>query len=364
MRRRGGWAGGVLTAALVGAGLPVAGVPPGAPAGAGLLGDGLAGPAGPAFFVAPQQSRVAMEVDTTVVHLGDPVSVRLTVAHPPGWAVQWPDSLDATPFEVLSYDVTTPTEARLVLASFELGDLEVPSLRIPLAGPDGAADTLVTDPFSIGVVSVGLDESGDIREIKGPLSIARSWWGVVLWLALAAVAAGGGVYAWRRRRSQPNIAPPGPPPPPPRPHHEVALEALAALESSRLLEQGRVKEYHVRVSEIVRAYVEGQLEVPALEMTTGEVVDGLRRAALGAALCDNFRSFLERCDLVKFAKLRPVGDDSRASLALARDLVKRTSGSGRPARGADAEDGPDAAAEPDQAQPDQAESVAATGTEP
>ena len=312
MKRRGGWTGGVLVAALVG------------------------GPAGPAFSAAPQQPRIVMEVETTVVHLGDPVSVRLSVELPPGWAVQWPDSLDATPFEVVRYDATTPTEARLVLTSFELGDLEVPSLRIPLSGPEGVADTVVTDPFVIGVVSVGLDESGDIREIKGPLSIARSWWGVVLWLALAAVAAGGGFYAWRRRRSRPTLARPGPPPPPPRPHHVVALEALAELESSRLLEQGRVKEYHVRVSEIVRAYVEGQLEVPALEMTTGEVVDGLRGAALGAPLCDNFRSFLERCDLVKFAKLRPAGDDSRASLALARDLVKRTSGTGRPAPVADA----------------------------
>lgn len=333
MRRRGGWAGGVLVAALVGAELPAGGVPAGERVGAGLL---AGGPARSAFFAAPQQSRVVMDVDTTIVHLGDPVSVRLTVAHPPGWAVQWPDSLDATPFEVLSYDVTAPTEARLVLAGFELGDLEVPSLRIPLSGPEGAADTLVTDPFGIGVVSVGLDESGDIREIRGPLSIARSWWSVALWLALAAVAAGGVAYAWRRRRSQPSIAPPGPPLPPPRPRHEAALAALAALESSRLLERGRVKEYHVRVSEIVRAYVEGQLEVPAMEMTTREVVDGLRRAALGVPLCDDFRSFLERCDLVKFAKLQPAADDSRALLALARDLVKQTSGTGRPMPATDA----------------------------
>lgn len=288
----------------------------------------VAGSSVPGAWPTPQQSRVVMEVDTTVVHLGDPVSVRLSVEHPPGWAVQWPDSLDATPFEVLRYDATGPTEARLVLAGFELGDLEIPSFRIPLSGPEGAADTLTTDPFGVGVVSVGLDESGDIRDIKGPLSIARSWWAAALWLALAAVLAVGGFYAWRRRRSRPAIARPGPPPPPPRPHHVVALEALAELESSRLLDQGRVKEYHVRVSEIVRTYVEGQLEVPALEMTTGEVVDGLEGAALGAPLCDKFRSFLERCDLVKFAKLRPAGDDSRASLAMARDLVRRTSGTG------------------------------------
>lgn len=288
----------------------------------------------PGVQAPPQRSRIAMEVDTTAIHVGDPVSVRLVVDHPEGWEVRWPDSVDVAPFELLRIqmadpvgaDAATRSTAELVVTSFELGELEIPPIELVAAGPDGAVETLVTDPFRIGVESVGLDESGDIREIKGPLSIARSWWGPVAWALLGLVLAAAVAYVWRRRRSRPVAAPSGPPPPPPRPHHLVALEALAALEASSLLERGQVKEYYVRVSEIVRSYVEGQLEVPALEMTTSEVADGLARAALGASVCEAFRGFLDRCDLVKFAKWRPSIDDARAMVEEARGLVRMTSG--------------------------------------
>ena len=92
-----------------------------------------------------------------------------------------------------------------------------------------------------------------------------------------------------------------------------------------------MKAYHIRVSEIIRAYVEGQLEVPALEMTTREVVHGLRRASLSGAITESFRSFLDRCDLVKFAKLRPGADRSRELIGEARSLVAMTSGAETPA---------------------------------
>lgn len=282
-----------------------------------------------------QHPRVAMEVDTTAIHVGDPVSVRLVVDHPPGWSVLWADSVDVSPFEVQRFQPVEPQSdedgvarsvAELVVTSFELGELELPPIPVLVAAPGGSVDTLTTDPFRIGVESVGLDDTGDIREIKGPLSIARSWWGPLAWLVLAVAVAAGAVHLWRRRRTRPIARPAGPPPPPPRPHDLVALEALAALEASSMLERGEVKEYHVQVSEIVRTYVEGQLAVPALELTTGEVVAGLRRAALGEPVCGSFGAFLERCDLVKFAKWRPSTADSRGALEQARELVRMTSG--------------------------------------
>lgn len=282
-----------------------------------------------------QQARIAMEVDTTAIHVGDPVSVRLAVDHPAGWSVLWADSVDVSPFEVQRFQLVEPLSdeggvarsvAELVVTSFELGELELPPIQVLVAAPGGSVDTLTTDPFRIGVESVGLDDTGDIREIKGPLSIARSWWGPLAWLVLAVAVAAGAVHLWRRRRIRPVVRPAGPPPPPPRPHDLVALEALAALEASSMLERGEVKEYHVQVSEIVRTYVEGQLAVPALELTTGEVVAGLRRAALGEPVCSSFGAFLERCDLVKFAKWRPSATDSRGALEQARELVRMTSG--------------------------------------
>ena len=289
-----------------------------------------------------QEARITMGVDTTLIHVGDPVSLRLSVDHPEGSTVMWADSLDLSPFEVLRYDRAAPvvspagegmrSSAAVTVTSFELGEFEIPPIAVVVTAPDGSVQTLLTDPFRIGVESVGLDESGDIRDIKGPLSIARSWWGLLLWIMLAVVAGGAAVYLHRRSRNRPPSET-AEPAPPPRPFHVLALEALDALEASSLLERGQVKEYHVRISEIIRGYVEGQLEVRALELTTREVVDGLRRAALGWEISERFRTFLERCDLVKFAKLRPGVDESRALMARARALVEMTSGAaGRGAR--------------------------------
>ncbi|MXX72534.1 MAG: hypothetical protein F4Y73_11810 [Gemmatimonadetes bacterium] len=306
-------------------------------AAAAATGAGVAPGAG-VREAAAQDLRVAMDVDTTMIHLGDPVSVLLRVEHPADWSVEWADSLDVAPFEVLSYGVAPPSAApggdgavsaaALVLTSFELGELEIPVIDIPVVGPDGTVRTLFTDPYRIGVVSVGLDESGDLREIRGPLSIARNWWLLIPWLLLAAAVAAGAFLLHRRRRARP-VAEVARPKVPPRPHHLVALEALDELERSSLLERGEVKTWHVRVSEIVRTYVEGQLEVPALEMTTREVVAGLRNAALGSRITDTFHTFLARCDLVKFAKLRPGADASQEVLGVARTLVELTSGPGR-----------------------------------
>ena len=282
-----------------------------------------------------QEPRATLDVDTTLINVGDPIAARLVVDHAAGWAVQWPDSLDLAPFEVLRYEVADPgpapsgegmrSSAQLVVTSFELGELEIPSIEVAVAAPDGTVRTLLTDPFRVGVESVGLDESGDIRDIKGPLAVPRHWWWPALWLLFAAGAVAGGYYLYWRLRRRPVAEAPAPVPPA-RPFHVVALEALDELEASSLLDRGQVKTYHIRISEIIRAYVEGQLEVPALEMTTREVVRGLRRAALSGDIAESFRAFLDRCDLVKFAKLRPGTRDSRALMGTARSLVAMTSG--------------------------------------
>ena len=284
---------------------------------------------------APQEPRVTMEVDTTLISVGDPVAVRLVVDHPADWAVRWADSLDLSPFEVLRYETAEATPApsgegmrsaaALVITSFELGELEIQPIEVAVAAPDGTVRTLLTDPFRMGVESVGLDESGNIRDIKGPLSLPRNWWALVPWILLAAALVAGGYYLHRRLRNRPVTAAPAPAPPT-RPFHEVALERLDELEASSLLERGQVKTYHIRISEIIRAYVEGQLEVPALEMTTREVVYGLRRASISGAITERLRSFLDRCDLVKFAKLRPGADESGELMGVARSLVAMTSG--------------------------------------
>jgi len=286
--------------------------------------------------LAAQDARISNDVDTTLITVGSRVRMTVVIEHAAGARVVWPDSLDLSPFEVLGAEAAAPSTqgdrirsgAILILTAFELGELEIPSFDVLVMGPGDASATLSTDRFGIEVVTVGGEEGGDIRDIHGPLWIPVSVIRVSLWvlLALAAMFVAFWLYRRRRRGDDDGVVAG----PPPRPAHELALEALTRIEASPMLERGEVKEYHIAVSEAVRSYVEARFLVPALEMTTREVVAGLRRSGKSTAnaatgdFIDGLARFLDQCDMVKFAKVRPDGDASRAVLVLARDLVEQS----------------------------------------
>ncbi|HET9947991.1 MAG TPA: hypothetical protein VFQ22_03590, partial [Longimicrobiales bacterium] len=277
--------------------------------------------------LAAQGARVRAEVDSTRITVGDRITLDVAVEHPPGARVAWPDSLDVAPFEVLEAD-TLGTErqddvevsrARWVLTAFSLGDLEIPSFDVPVTLPDGSADTLATDAFGVQVVSVGTDPSGDIRDIRGPLALPRSVLRLAL-LVLLPLLVIALLYLLARRLRARRGGEEAVAAPPPAPAHEVALAALVELEASDLLERGRVKEYHIAVSNILRTYVEDRFRVDAHELTTSEVLERLARVGIEGSFASGLRAFLEQCDLVKFAKVRPAAAQSRQVLELGRRL--------------------------------------------
>jgi hypothetical protein len=277
------------------------------------------------------QSRIATTVDTARATVGDRITMTVSVEHPTGAQVVWPDSLDLAPFEVVEARVAPPAEidgtarstATFALAAFELGELEIPSFDVGVVSPDGTTETLSTDAYGIELVSVGVDESGEIRDIRGPLGIPMSLLRMLL-LALGPLLIIALLYTVARRLRSRREAPEPARPALERPAHEIALEALAALDRSGMLERGEVKEWHIEVSDILRTYVERRFRVDALEMTTREVLLGLERARVDASFREGLSAFLDQCDMVKFAKVRPGPDQSRQALELGRRLVQRS----------------------------------------
>jgi hypothetical protein len=144
----------------------------------------------------------------------------------------------------------------------------------------------------------------------------------------------------RRLRSRRDDSPRPALGPLPRPAHEIALEALAALGGSGMLERGEVKEFHIEASDILRRYVEARFRVEALEMTTREVLTGLEATGSEPRFRDGLGAFLEQCDLVKFAKVRPGADASRELLDLGRRLVLDSVPAPAPAAPPPSETGP------------------------
>lgn len=274
---------------------------------------------------------ISATVEPAQLAVGDRARLGIVVEHDAGASVTWPAPESLGSFEVLERRAGEPrvegeravSSAEFVLTAFELGDLEVPAVEVEVVGAGGDVVTLATEPAPVTVASVGLDEGGDIRAIKGPLDIPLSVLTLAPWLAGIVLLAGGAYWLWRRLRGRgPDRIPA--PPEPARPAHEIAYEALRTLEAARLPEQGEIKTFHIRASDIVRAYVEGRFGVDALEMTTGEVLAGLRDHDLAEEVVLDFERLLERCDLVKFARDRPVLERCREVIPLGRSLVDRT----------------------------------------
>lgn len=283
-----------------------------------------------AFGVGEAQAQtLRSDVDTTTVTVGDRITLTVAVEHASDSRVVWPDSLEVTPFDLIARrelptatrDGGTVSTAEFVLSAFELGELELPSFEVAVVAADGSATALTTDRFGVEVLSVGADEGGDIREIRGPLGIPVSVVRMVL-VGLLLLLVGAVLYAlWQRFRRRDDAAAPRTVGPPPRAAHEIALEALAELESSPLLARGQVKDYHVRLSEILRSYVHHRFHVDAREMTTSETVAALRRVGVDGSFGVGLQRILDQCDLAKFAKVRPTDAASRGALAGGRELV-------------------------------------------
>ena len=279
----------------------------------------------------PRAPAVSSNLEPAHIAVGDRTRLTIQVEHAAAASVAWPDPESLGPFEVLERRIDEPrveggrtvSSAELVLTAFELGGLEVPAVEVEVLDADGNTVTLGTDPWPVTVASVGLDEGGDIRAIKGPLDIPLNVLTLLPWLVGILLLAGIGYWLWRRSRGRAPDSIPAPAEPP-RPAHETAYEAFRILEAERLPERGEIKTFHIRASDIVRAYVEGRFGVDALEMTTREVLDGLRAHDVEEAILGDFRQLLERCDLVKFAKDRPAPERCREVIPSGRSLVDRT----------------------------------------
>ena len=70
------------------------------------------------------------------------------------------------------------------------------------------------------------------------------------------------------------------------------------LEDQKLWQNGQVKLYQINLSEIVREYIENQVFIPALESTTIEIIESLKKEGLPEETINELRGMLELSDQI------------------------------------------------------------------
>ena len=183
------------------------------------------------------------------------------------------------------------------------------------------------DSILLTVMDVeGVDTvSTEIKDITGILSQPYTFWEIFRWVLLALLVAAlivAGVYLFRRAKQR-NLSIFIPKPEPPVPPDVRALDSLEALRTKRLWQQGRAKEYHTELTDIVRRYLEEAHGINSTEMTTGQTLEVFN----ASPVCTDdtyrlLRQMLETADMVKFAKSEPPAHEHERSMDAAVDFVK------------------------------------------
>lgn len=184
--------------------------------------------------------------------------------------------------------------------------------------PDGRAVAAPPAAFSVTVADLADDE--DIADIKGPIKARPALWP---WL-LAAALAWAAWRAWKRWRAR-RLAPDGAPlsAAPVLPPEEAAARAIEALRASGLWENDQAG-YYLRLTDILRAYLEARYGKPVTAMTSVEVERFVKARSQDLQIGGSVRELLTRADLVKFAKAKPGPEEGPGDADLALNLIRAT----------------------------------------
>jgi len=294
----------------------------------------------------PEVPRLFATLDTTSTTVGAPLTLMLELEPSTGWQVEPPTkALDLGPFRIRSVErLPRPDGAawRLRIVAVEAGDVEVSALRLPARGPQGESGECVTEPIPVHVESnlpapppatqdpgapPGPEaEEPEPADLKPALVPPRDWRPLIIAATVAALVAALGFWLLRRlRRRRPGEAPPPPAKRVPlRPAWETALEELDRIAGADHVGHGAVARQYVEVTGCLRRYLEERYGVPALELTTTELNEALRRTPLRPELAARALALLREADLVKFAKAEPAPADARSTEPRAREIVTAT----------------------------------------
>lgn len=277
--------------------------------------------------------------------LGDAIYVRLEIEAPAGVSINAPFQEAGDQrlgrFRVVGFTRDAdrqPSGGSKQMQTYTLeapasGRQRIPPLRLEMIDArtshtgSGSADAkkpqeLLTDevPLEIGPVPAE-QATAELKPAQGKLDadVGGTSWSLIAGLGGGLLMFGSGsilafrAYRARRRIQQQRSA------------YEDAVAELRALEDTGAPDAEGADAWFVRLSSIVRGYLERRYEIRAPELTTEEfLLVATARPELTEEHRGMLTEFLERCDRVKFAGYRPDHEESLGTLSAARGFVEDT----------------------------------------
>ncbi len=268
------------------------------------------------FFITTSlfAQKVTTSIDTTRNKIGAEFKLTLKASVTKKDKVVFPKAKNFGALEVIeSYKIDTiktNDKYELIkkygLTQFDSGKYTIPRISLLINGKPNYSDSLQVEVFNVKVDTLK-QKMYDIKEII-PVEKENNWW-IYLYIALGVLALVILVFwlfkkFYKRTKKEEVIVYTSP--------IEKATSLLQQLEQKELWQKGEIKTYYSELTNIARTYIEEEIQIPAMESTTSELIVALRKVAnqkklkLSKETLENLEKVLMQADLVKFAKVKPL----------------------------------------------------------
>jgi hypothetical protein len=260
-----------------------------------------------------QQKQVVTSIDTTKNKIGAEFKLSIKTTVDTSSKVIFPklknfgalEVIQSYPIDTVKMDGRYELIKKYGLTQFDSGRYVVPSIKIFINSKPFLTDSLLVEVANVQVDTLK-QKMFDIKDIAPADNPIGDWWKYLLIIALI-VGIGAFIYWFIKKRQEKKL------------QEEIyktpiekATTLLDTLEKKELWQKGEVKAYYSELTDIARNYIEEAIEIPAMESTTSELIQGLRAASvkkkmtLSQEIIENLERVLKQADLVKFAKSKPL----------------------------------------------------------
>lgn len=285
------------------------------------------------FNLFAQQITATAFTDTTDYMIGDQIKYSLSLEMDKNIYIINPFFKDSLKnIDVLAYSDPIAQESEngktvkyiCVLSRFDSAEVTIPPIKIEYRTKgDSTLKYVLSNSVSFNVHRVNVDVKEEIKDIKPPIRPFDFTFLIYILIAFTIISVLVYYFIYRKylkrkqelviKKKEEKLL-----------SHQIALRKLAQLEKEELWQKGFVKDYHSKITEIIREYFEKQFGLPALERTTTESLKLLSKHPQGIKVIDITSQFFSNADLVKFAKFTPIESVNFEMMNQAKEIVKKT----------------------------------------
>ncbi|MDR2860650.1 MAG: hypothetical protein LBV66_02310 [Elusimicrobiota bacterium] len=268
------------------------------------------------------QENISASLDKQKAYVGDIIEYRIKVELPKDAYISAKQNVSFNDFDVSGMDIKhlslEPNVYEIIfkVAAFKTGGLALEPTAIFYLNPDGTNNLFFTPYTKVEIASLlSNGDKADIRDLK-PLKKIHIKMGYVILICIIVLVIGFLIFIVYKdiselKKEEVPIDP-----------QVAALDALKELYKPQLKDE-EVRLFYYTMSEILRGYISYKYKFNAMEMTTAEFFEEIKKVVPPDININEIKRYLREFDLARYAAFSPAKEENDENYNFTKLLLEK-----------------------------------------